>query len=270
MKSRVMLWMALTASAAAAVDVETLNGPNLLGLTRVESAAEYLPLGVVWGAVGLSDAAPAADAFLVTSCLEPGDALYVYDRANSQYRVFELERTDEGDRWQPRQVVQVSGGQFESVTGAAADATVLAVGYGAWLHRPGAATRASRTVLALGQVRQADVTVELAAAPVGKAFGQTLFGVPVPASGDFKLNGGSVDWTAAGAAKGDEIRVPQADGSLETIRFDGTKWTRRYYVIVNGIKRLKTDTDPSLAAGTAVWYARKAGGSAMTLAWEGL
>lgn len=204
---------------------------------------------------------------MLTSGLEPGDSLYVYDRANAQYRVFDLVRNAGGDEWQSRSVVHVGDGQAEVAAGAAADATPLAIGYGVWLHRPGAVTRANQTVLVVGQVQTSGVTVELAAA--GNAFGQTLFGVPA-AAGDFKLNGGAVDWAAAGAAAGDEIRVPQADGSQETIRFDGTKWTRRYYVIVNGIKRLKTDTDPSLAAGTAAWYARKAGCGAMSVTWEAL
>ncbi|MGN0832846.1 MAG: hypothetical protein ACI4RD_04260 [Kiritimatiellia bacterium] len=261
---------ALCAAVATATEVETLNGPNLLGLVRITSAAEYLPLAVAWGAVGQGDAAPAADALVLTSSLAPGDALYVYDRANAQYRVFDLVRNADGDEWQARSVVHVGDGQAEAATGAAADSTPLAIGYGAWLHRPGAATRSDQTVLVVGQVQQSGVTVELAAAASGKEFGQTLFGVPVPADGDFRLNGGAIDWAAAGAAAGDEIRVPQADGSQETIRFDGATWTRRYYVIVNGIKRLKTDGDPVLAAGTAVWYARKSGHGAMSVTWEAL
>ena len=65
-------------------------------------------------------------------------------------------------------------------------------------------------------------------------------------------------------------RTTTTDGSLTTIRFDGTKWTRRYYTIVNGIKRLQTDNNPALTAGTAAWYARKAGGGAMSVTWEAL
>ena len=258
----------LFAAMAAAVEVETLNGSNLLGLVRITSDAEYLPIAVACGAVGRGDAAPSADALVLTAGLEPGDSLYVYDRANAQYRVFDLVRNEDGDEWRGRNVVHVSDGQAEEAAGAAAGDTPLAVGYGVWLHRPGAATRANRTVLVVGQVLKSEVTVELAAAPAGKAFGQTLFGVPATATGDFRLNG--VDWATAGAAAGDEIRVPQADGSLATIRFDGTTWTRRYYTIVNGIKRLKTDTDPALAAGTAAWYARKDGGGAMSVTWEAL
>ena len=260
----------LFAAVATAVEVETLNGSNLLGLVRITSDAEYLPIAVACGAVGWGDAAPSADALVLTAGLKPGDSLYVYDRVNAQYRVFDLVRNEDGDEWRGRNVVHVSDGQAEEVAGAAAGDTPLAVGYGAWLHRPGAATRANQTVLVVGQVLTSKVTVKLAAAPAGKAFGQTLFGVPVPAMGDFHLNGGAVDWAAAGAAAGDEIRVPQADGSLTTIRFDGTKWTRRYYTIVNGVKRLKTDADPALAAGTAAWYARKAGGGAMSVTWEAL
>ena len=259
---------ALFAAVAAAVEVETLNGSNLLGLVRITSDAEYLPIAVACGAVGWGDAPPSADALVLTAGLAPGDSLYVYDRAKAQYRVFDLVRNEDGDEWRGRNVVHVSDGQAEEVAGAAAVDTPLAVGYGVWLHRPGAATRANRTVLVVGQVLKSKVTVELAAAPAGKAFGQTLFGVPATATGDFRLNG--VDWAAAGAAAGDEIRVPQADGSLATIRFDGTKWTRRYYIVVNGIKRLKTDADPALAAGTAAWYARKAGGGAMSVTWEAL
>lgn len=261
---------ALFAAGAAAVEVETLNGSNLLGLVRITSDAEYLPIAVACGAVGWGDAAPSADALVLTAGLAPGDSLYVYDRVNAQYRVFDLVRNEDGDEWRGRNVVHVSDGQAEEAAGAAAGDTPLAVGYGVWLHRPGAATRANRTVLVVGQVLTSRVTVELAAAPSGKAFGQTLFGVPAPAAGDFRLNGGAVDWAAAGAAAGDEIRVPQADGSLATIRFDGTTWTRRYYTIVNGVKRLKTDNNPALAAGTAAWYARKAGGGEMSVTWEAL
>lgn len=258
----------LFAAVATAVEVDTLNGSNLLGLVRITSEAEYLPIAVDCGAVGWVDAAPSADALVLTAGLKPGDSLYVYDRVNAQYRVFDLVRNEDGDEWRGRNVVHVSDGQAEEVAGAAAGDTPLAVGYGVWLHRPGAATRTNRTVLVVGQVLTSRVTVELAAAPAGKAFGQTLFGVPATAAGDFRLNG--VDWAAAGAAAGDEIRVPQADGSLATIRFDGTKWTRRYYIVVNGIKRLQTDTDPTLAVGTAAWYARKAGGGAMSVTWEAL
>ena len=270
MKLLMAMLGALFAAGAAAVEVETLNGSNLLGLVRITSDAEYLPIAVACGAVGWGDAAPSADALVLTAGLEPGDSLYVYDRANAQYRVFDLVRNEDGDEWRGRNVVHVSDGQAEEVAGAAAGDTPLAVGYGVWLHRPGAAKRANQTVLVVGQVLTSKVTVELAAAPAGKAFGQTLFGVPATATGDFRLNGGAVNWAVAGAAAGDEIRVPQADGSLATIRFDGAKWTRRYYTIVNGIKRLKTDTDPALAAGTAAWYARKAGGGAMSVTWEAL
>lgn len=268
MKLSMAMLGALFAAVAAAVEVETLNGSNLLGLVRITSEAEYLPIAVDCGAVGWVDAAPSADALVLTAGLDPGDSLYVYDRVNAQYRVFDLVRNEDGDEWRGRNVVHVSDGQAEEVAGAAAGDTPLAVGYGVWLHRPGAAKRANQTVLVVGQVLKSEVTVELAAAPAGKAFGQTLFGVPATAAGDFRLNG--VDWAAAGAAAGDEIRVPQADGSLVTIRFDGTKWTRRYYTIVNGVKRLKTDNNPTLTAGTAAWYARKAGGGAMSVTWEAL
>ena len=271
MKLLMAMLGALFAAGAAAVEVDTLNGSNLLGLVRITSDAEYLPIAVDCGAVGRGDAPPSADALVLTAGLAPGDSLYVYDRVNAQYRVFDLVRNEDGDEWRGRNVVHVSDGQAEEVAGAAAGDTPLAVGYGVWLHRPGAATRANRPVLVVGQVLPSEATVELAAAPAGKAFGQTLFGVPVTATGDFRLNGGAVDWKAAGAAAGDEIRVPQTDGSLATIRFNGAKWTRRYYTIDNnGIKRLKTDTDPALAAGTAAWYARKAGCGAMSVTWEAL
>ena len=270
MKFRLAILSAMFAAAVSAAEVETLNGPNVLGLVRITSASEYLPLAVAWGAVGSGDAAPTADSLVVTSGLEPGDALYVYARVRAQYRVFDLVRGDDGDTWRSRSVVHVGDGQAEEAEGAAASDTPLALGYGAWLHRPGAAARANQTVLVVGQVQQSGVTVELASSSDGKAFGQTLFGVPVPTSGDFRLNGGAIDWAAAGAASGDEIRVPQTDGSQETIRFDGAKWVRRYYEVVNGIKRLRTDADPALSAGTAVWYARKSGNGALSVTWEAL
>lgn len=101
---------ALFAAGAAAVEVETLNGSNLLGLVRITSDAEYLPIAVACGAVGRGDAPPSADALVLTAGLEPGDSLYVYDRVNAQYRVFDLVRNEDGDEWQGRNVVHVSDG----------------------------------------------------------------------------------------------------------------------------------------------------------------
>ena len=67
---------ALFAAVAAAVEVETLNGSNLLGLVRIASDAEYLPIAVDCGAVGRGDAAPSADALVLGAGREPGDPLY--------------------------------------------------------------------------------------------------------------------------------------------------------------------------------------------------
>lgn len=76
MKAWGVLAAALGAVAASgAVPDDVFTGANVLGVTRVESAAEYLPLAVAWGAVGASPAAPAADAFVITANLKAGDEL---------------------------------------------------------------------------------------------------------------------------------------------------------------------------------------------------
>ena len=110
MKLSMAMLGALFAAVAAAVEVETLNGSNLLGLVRITSDAEYLPIAVACGAVGQGDAAPSADALVLTAGLDPGDSLYVYDRVNAQYRVFDLVRNEDGDEWRGRNVVHVSYG----------------------------------------------------------------------------------------------------------------------------------------------------------------
>ena len=113
MKLSMAMLGALFAAVAAAVEVDTLNGSNLLGLVRITSDAEYLPIAVACGAVGWGDAPPSADALVLTAGLDPGDSLYVYDRVNAQYRVFDLVRNEDGDEWRGRNVVHVSDGQAE-------------------------------------------------------------------------------------------------------------------------------------------------------------
>ena len=257
---------AVAASGAVADDVFT--GANVLGVTRVESAAEYLPLAVAWGAVGASAAAPAADAFVITANLKDGDELYVYDRAAGRYQVFTLVRDAAGDNtWAAARVVHVGTGGAEVATGSAAEEVSLARGYGAWLHRPGAAERADKAVYLAGQAESASVSITFAAATGNAKFGQTLFGPPAGAAGDFALNGGAIDWS--GAVKGDEIRLPQTDGTLQTVEYTGTKWVRKYWErSANGVLRLKRDENPVIPRGQAAWYARKAGNAALTVTWS--
>lgn len=255
-----------SAGAFGAVADDVFTASNVLGVTRVESAAEYLPLAVEWGAVGASPAAPAADAFVVTSNLLPGDELYVYDRAAGRYRVFTLVRDAAGDAWEAARVVHVGTGGADAAAGEAAADVALARGYGVWLHRPDAAARADKTVSLAGQAGAGDVSITLAAAADGEKFGQTLFGPPAGTSGDFALNGGAIDWS--GAVKGDEIRLPQTDGTLQTVEYTGTQWVRKYYEPVNGVLRLRRDTNPVIPHGRAAWYARKAGNAALTVTWS--
>ena len=258
---------AVAASGAVADDVFT--GANVLGVTRVESAAEYLPLAVAWGAVGASAAAPAADAFVITANLKDGDELYVYDRAAGRYQVFTLVRDAAGDTWAAARVVHVGTGGAEVATGSAAAEVSLARGYGAWLHRPGAAARADKAVYLAGQAESASVSITFAAATGRAKFGQTLFGPPAGAAGDFALNGGAIDWSGAGAVRGDEIRLPQTDGTLQTVEYTGTKWVRKYWErSANGVLRLKRDENPVIPRGQAAWYARKAGNEALTVTWS--
>ena len=270
MKAWGVLAAALGAVAASgAVPDDVFTGANVLGVTRVESAAEYLPLAVAWGAVGASPAAPAADAFVITANLKDGDELYVYDRAAGRYQVFTLVRDAAGDTWAAARVVHVGTGGAEVATGSAAAEVSLARGYGAWLHRPGAAERADKAVYLAGQAESASVSITFAAATDSAKFGQTLFGPPAGAAGDFALNGGTIDWSGAGAVKGDEIRLPQTDGTLQTVEYTGTQWVRKYWErSANGVLRLKRDENPVIPRGQAAWYARKAGNAELTVTWS--
>ena len=69
--------------------------------------------------------------------------------------------------------------------------------------------------------------------------------------------------------KGDEIRLPQTDGTLQTVEYTGTKWVRKYWErSANGVLRLKRDENPVIPRGQAAWYARKAGYAALTVTWS--
>ena len=118
-----------------------------------------------------------------------------------------------------------------------------------------------------GQAESEPVSITFAEATGNAKFGQTLFGPPAGAAGDFALNGGAINWS--GAVKGDEIRLPQTDGTLQTVEYTGTKWVRKYWErSANGVLRLKRDESPVIPRGQAAWYARKAGNAALTVTWS--
>ena len=262
-RAAIIVFAAILASFAgfAATEYDVMIPSNTLGVVKVTSEAEYLPLAIGYGAVSAgSDAEARADGLIMTSNLVAGDELFVYDHESGKYDVFGLEKAEDGTAtWKSRKVVEISNGGVTVEEGTAAADTVLAPGYGCWLHRPGVASRNDKTVTITGQVFTGKITIKMAAASGNKAFGQTLIGPPVPLSGDFHLNGGAINWTKTKAAKGDEIRIAQNDGAYQTAEYDGSKWIRYYYVKVGPIKRKKTDTDPVIPAGQAAWYARKAG-----------
>lgn len=256
-----ILAMTLAFAAVASSDYDVMLASNTLGVTKVTSAAEYLPLAITYGAVSAGTDTPSkADSLVMTSNLEAGDELFVYDHENGKYDVFELEKAEDGSTsWKARNVITIGTSGVTTETGTAAEEKELAPGYACWLHRPNIASRDDKTVTLAGQVFTGKITVTIAAASGTKAFGQTLIGPPVPSTGDFHLNGGSIDWT--GAVKGDEIRLAKEDGTYETVKYTGTqwKWIRYYYENDGGLSRLKKDTDPVIPAGQAAWYARKAG-----------
>ena len=269
-RAAIIVFAAILASFAgfAATEYDVMIPSNTLGVVKVTSAAEYLPLAIGYGAVSAgSDAEARADGLIMTSNLVAGDELFVYDHESGKYDVFGLEKAEDGTAtWKSRKVVEISNGGVTVEEGTAAADTVLAPGYGCWLHRPGVASRDDKTVTIIGQVFTGKITVTIAAASGTKAFGQTLIGPPVPSTGDFHLNGGSIDWT--GAVKGDEIRLAKEDGTYETVKYTGSKWIRYYYAEVSGLNTLYKDYNPVIPAGQAAWYARKAGNPSFNIEME--
>ena len=108
--------------AEATPDYDVMLASNTLGVTKVTSAAEYLPLAITYGAVSAGTDAPSkADGLVMTSNLEAGDELFVYDHENGKYDVFELEKAEDGTAtWKSRRVVVISNGGVTVEDGAAA------------------------------------------------------------------------------------------------------------------------------------------------------
>lgn len=263
-----ILAMTLAFAAVASSDYDVMLASNTLGVTKVTSAAEYLPLAITYGAVSAGIDTPSkADGLVMTSNLEAGDELFVYDHENGKYDVFELEKAEDGTAsWKARNVITIGTSGVTTETGTAAEEKVLAPGYACWLHRPNIASRNDKTVTLAGQVFKGKITVTIAAASGTKAFGQTLIGPPVPSTGDFHLNGGSINWR--NAVKGDEIRLAKEDGTYETVKYTGKQWIRYYYKNDGGLSTLEKDFNPVIPAGQAAWYARKAGNPSFNIEME--
>lgn len=248
-KNALLAVAALMAGSAFAEGALQIDSTNTVGMTCFSSSLEELPIGVIYGDYATTNLEMSVTNLLWTGNLEVGDELWIYDHAQGKYISMWFNSDEE---WE---AVSVDGGTKIDV-----EKDVFKYGRGVWLRRPNLADRADKNVYAFGQVPVGEIQVTVAPGTGTKAT-STLISLPI--SEPLDLNGGVIDWSAV-ALKGDVLRVPQEDGTM-----NGYSWNvsqKKWYVISGG----KIVTEGLIVPrGKGFWYSRAAKNTTgATLTWN--
>jgi len=262
--------LSLRGEGEATTSFSSFDIPNVVGVTKIESAAEYLPLVVQYGKVGVYANAPINNSCLVTNLvftgnLREGDMLYAYDHAKKAYRAFSL---GEDKKWAAVSVYSAAMTNATDSLVAKENVNIDVTqswGYGFWLHRPdiGVGDRTDTRVYLAGQVPVGAIKVNVA--PSIKdgnttTVGKTLMGNP-----------GNVAWSISdiNSAINDAKGTPVA---FDTIQFDTNPATIFQYSVNSKTKegswkkKIGNLNSDAIPAGRSFWYQRaKAGTEALQI-----
>ena len=248
-KTALVVLLGLTVGSVRAADVLQIDSTNMVGMTCFNSSLAELPIGVVYGDYATTNVEMSVTNLLWTGNLQTGDMLHIYDYEQNCYRSLMLA----GSSWV---AVAVDGGGAKIDV----DKDVFKYGRGAWLVRPDITTREDKNVYTFGQVPVGQITVKIEPG-TGTFATSTLISSPI--SEPLDLNGGAIDWSAV-ALKGDVLRVPQEDGTM-----NGYSWNvsqKKWYVISGG--KIVTE-DLVVPRGKGFWYSRAAKNTTgATLTWN--
>ncbi len=217
---------------------ERVTTVNTAGVLRVAAPPSVAVVSVPWVEFSPSGSSSISAASLVrTMNLTAGDNLYVYDKANSLYRTWQLKSSGE---WSPLTTYALVDGVVSSTTAGAPGATTIPRGDGIWLERQ----NADRPVYLVGQYDSASVTTQLAS-------GWNLIANPAGAALD-------VNEKFANPAEGDRIVIPTGGAPLNCT-YSGGEWG--YYKSITFkedgdtfVKSVRETTDVAVPAGRGFWY----------------
>jgi len=258
MKNAIALALLVAAPVLfAETNAQHLSIPNVIGVHKVTSSLEYLPLAVCYGETAVAANLPTnvaqhATNLVFTANLVAGDRLFVYDHVRKGYVTYLL---DASKCWQPDTVYAADKSNKGKDLKPNATQT-QAWGYGFWLYRKDAASRSDKAVYLAGQVPVGEVSVTLAATATEgdkTTFGKTLVGNPLGAA--WNLNDATVmDWSKVAMAN-------------DHIQLNNDKATVFYWMVNRKTRKTEWTNvsagggDAVIPAGASFWYVRGRSGT---------
>ena len=259
MKLRSLICVSAVAAASAAF---ALDGANTFARLKVTSDLSNSIIAIPLAGCGESEAKIYVTNLVMTTGLSTGDTLMYND--GTDWYAWEIK----AGAWSP-----VAAGTKNGVTVAAPNAYKMDCGKACWLIR----SSTSNPIYLYGQVNETlPASVWVAGATAADKFAYTLIAKPSESSA-LDLN----TWHPSGAANGDVLLVPTANGSTGqiTYKYSGSAWqTATTSVTSMTNPRTKQTTyvtnttwtaisaSTAIPAGKGVMYGRK-GTSGATLAW---
>jgi len=240
MKKMMMILAAAVCGVAQAATTNEVEGANILGVIELDSRAPWLCVGIPFHRASLDGKLVTVADVVQTSTLGEGDMLYAFDHCSGLYDMYEITNGVDGVKgWKPQTTVTVT--EYQTFISEADDprGVELTPGYGLWLHRVGESTNG--IVRIVGQVAPTYTNTVI----VGN---KSLLGVSVYGDGlDVRTD---ARFLAPNCVNGDQIQVPQTNGTLAIWKFDGK--TKAWNSVMRGSKIT------TLAPGTAFWFKRSA------------
>lgn len=248
-RSVITVFALVLACCVRAADTLQLDSTNMVGMTCFTSGLADLPIGVTYGNYATTNVEMSVTNLIWTGNLEIGDRLYIYDYGVGAYKSM---RVIAGGKWKAD---NVDAGEKIDL-----DKECFKFGRGAWLCRYNLADREDKNVYTFGQVPVGRITVAIQPGTGTKATA-TLIASPI--SEPFDVNGGVIDWSAI-TLKGDTLRVPKEDGTMQTYSWSTAK--KQWYVLSGTTLVTEGLVVPR---GRGFWYSRAAKNTTgATLTWN--
>ena len=238
-------------AAIPAFGTEAVTSANTFGVLKVECASQKVIIATPWvecltaGNVKVTD-------LVMTSGLENGDAILVYDAANDRFKSWVIS----GGAWSSTPVADVAG---TVITGDAQSETI-ARGQAFWFVKKTFTTNDTYNLYLYGQDTTAGATSTIAGGTSGSP-AYSLVASPSVATND--LNSATRDFTPNAA---DEIRVPRYNLPDLIYTYKTGGWGTEVKTQISGTNRYKKTWQAGclIPPGKGFWYVSKGGSGTIT------
>ena len=242
-------------AAIPAFGTEAVTSANTFGVLKVECASQKVIIATPWVKCGDATSPVKVTDLVMTSGLETGDAILVYDAANDRFKSWVIS----GGAWSSTPVADVAG----TVITGDAQSEAIARGQAFWFVKKTFTAGDTYNLYLYGQDSTAGATSTVAPGTSGSP-AYSLVASPKTTAADLNTVG-TFGFTPNAA---DEIRVPRYNLPDLVYTYKATElgWGTSTSVQIGETGRYKKvwTKGCTIPAGTGFWYVSKGGSGTIT------